>query len=51
MVPYYGTLIYNGKTLVLWKKLWYCTENYGTIHKLWNFDYEGRQTWSINKNF
>ena len=25
------TLTYYGKTMVLWKKLWYYTENYGTL--------------------
>ena len=25
------TLIYYGKTMVLWKKLWYYIENYGTL--------------------
>ena len=29
----FRTLIYYGKTMVLWKKLWYFTENYGTIPK------------------
>ena len=27
------TLIYYGKTMVLWKKLWYYGKNYGTIPK------------------
>ena len=27
------TLIYYGKTMVLWKKLWYYVKNYGTIPK------------------
>ena len=27
----FRTLIYYGKTMVLWKKLWYYTENYGTL--------------------
>ena len=33
------------KTLVLWKKLWYYTENY-----IWNFDFQLNKTWwnSIN---
>ena len=26
----FRTLLYYGKTIVLWKKLWYFTENYGT---------------------
>ena len=25
------TLIYHEKTMVLWKKQWYYTENYGTL--------------------
>ena len=27
----FKTLIYYGKTMVLWTKLWYYTENYGTL--------------------
>ena len=29
----FRTLIYNGKTMVLWGKLWYYGKNYGTIPK------------------
>ena len=29
----FRTLIYYGKTMVLWKKLWYYGKNYGTIQK------------------
>ena len=27
----FRTLIYYGNTMVLWKKLWFYTENYGTL--------------------
>ena len=27
------TFIYYGKTMVLWKKLWYYGKNYGTMEK------------------
>ena len=29
----FRTLIYDGKTMVLWKKLWYYGKNYVTIPK------------------
>ena len=37
----YGTM---EKTVVLWTKLWYYTENYGTMI------YEEKKTWCITKN-
>ena len=34
MVLYiYGTLIYNGKSMILWKKVWYYGKKYGTLGK------------------
>ena len=33
----YGTLIYNGKSMVLWKKVWYYGKKYGTMEKVWYF--------------
>ena len=40
------TLIYYGKTMVLWKKkLWYYTENYGTLI------YYGKKLWYYGKNY
>ena len=40
---YFGTLIYFGQTMVLWKKLWYfgqtmvLRKNYGTLDKQWYY--------------
>ena len=33
------------KTMVLWKKLWYYTENYGTLI------YYGKLLWYYGKNY
>ena len=47
----FRTLIYYGKTIVLWKKLLYYGKNYGTMEKtmilyqkLWNFDLLWKKT-------
>ena len=42
---WYETLIYYGKTMVLWKKLWYHTENNGTSI------YEGKKNMVDYQNY
>ena len=41
----FRTLIYYGKTMVLWKKLWYYTENYRTLI------YYGKNYGTMEKNY
>ena len=44
----FRTLIYYGKTMVLWKKLWYYGQNYGTIPKTMELRFTKEKTWTIN---
>ena len=40
-----------GTTMVLWKELWYYTDNYGIIPKTVALQFTKQKTWLITKNY
>ena len=52
------TVIYYGKTMVLWKQLWYYGKKYGPMkktmilyRKLWNFYLLWKSLWYYGNNY
>ena len=47
----FTTLYYDGKTMTLWKKLWYYDKIMILYQKLCNFDLLWKKLWYYGKNY